>query len=121
VGNPYAHADLYMLPADLLKIGELILHNGFWHGQQIISPQWLEETFSPAPLNSGCGLLWWLIPDEMGEIIGYKAHGYGGQFLVIYPEKKLIGIRLIRITDTFNQATDSFEDFADILYSLIKK
>ncbi|MDR3646290.1 MAG: serine hydrolase [Candidatus Babeliales bacterium] len=53
-----------------------------------------------------------------GTTIGYKATGRLGQYLVIYPDKKLVGVRLITEKPDAKQS-DNFNDFADLLYKLI--
>lgn len=53
-----------------------------------------------------------------GPIIGYYAQGYLGQYLVIYPEKKLVGVRMI--TDNYHRTDEhQFNDFEKLLYRVI--
>jgi CubicO group peptidase (beta-lactamase class C family) len=41
----------YMLPADMMKIGEMICQKGIWNGQRIVSADWLEKsTAAPVPI-----------------------------------------------------------------------
>ncbi|MET0394863.1 MAG: serine hydrolase [Chitinophagaceae bacterium] len=41
----------YILPADLLKIGQMILQKGMWNGRRIVSAAWLEKsTATPVPI-----------------------------------------------------------------------
>lgn len=51
---------------------------------------------------------------------GFAANGYLGQYLVVYPEKKLVGVRMIVDSDAYDNATDEFSDFQDMLYQLLK-
>ncbi|BDC34615.1 hypothetical protein Noda2021_05730 [Candidatus Dependentiae bacterium Noda2021] len=55
-----------------------------------------------------------------GPIHGYKALGYLGQYLIIYPEKNLVGVRMIS-AESHGQESDAndFHDFETILYSIV--
>ena len=73
---------LHLLPADMLKIGRLVLDSGTWEGRQIVSSQWLGES-STNHLNS-YGYQWWLSGSY------FSARGWGGQVIGIVPEKELV-------------------------------
>ncbi|HXD92999.1 MAG TPA: serine hydrolase, partial [Bacteroidia bacterium] len=71
-GNPTAYAGLDLLPEDLAKIGLLLLHDGKWNGQQIISKQWIKESTSSSKISEKwaypTGFLWWCERD----IVSFK-------------------------------------------------
>ena len=54
------------------------------------------------------------------KIIGYKAEGYLGQYIIIYPDKKLVAARMVRKTDQYKVETDEMMDFARYVYKLVK-
>ncbi len=65
-GNPHGLAGLHMLPADLLKLGQLMLNRGRQDGVQLLSEQWIDLATSPAtvqPPTKRIGLMWWLLPE----------------------------------------------------------
>ena len=37
--------NMALKPSDLLKIGELLLNNGYWNNKQIISRNWIADSF----------------------------------------------------------------------------
>ncbi len=43
-GGGYAAGSFFMRPIDMLKIAQLVLDNGKWEGQQIVSENWIQET-----------------------------------------------------------------------------
>ncbi|MCL6218899.1 serine hydrolase domain-containing protein [Zunongwangia pacifica] len=45
-GDGYAAGSFFMKPVDMLKIAELVLNNGSWHGKQIISENWISESIN---------------------------------------------------------------------------
>lgn len=87
---------LYMSGLDLIKIGHLILDDGVWKGQQIVSKSWIQDSLaSSVPENKAdkafsYGFQWWLYhrPDN-GRIVWTSA-GMGGQMLLIFPEERLV-------------------------------
>jgi hypothetical protein len=52
--------------------------------------------------------------------IGYKAEGWLGQYIIIYPAKKLVACRMVRESPAYNQQTDEFRDFEQYVFKLVK-
>lgn len=59
-GNPYAMAGLEILPADLAKIGLLLLNNGKWNTRQILSEKGVRTMIESSEKNKKYGMQWWL-------------------------------------------------------------
>lgn len=55
-----------------------------------------------------------------GEIDGYNANGYLGQFLVIVPKSNLVAVRQVKRSDKYNSETDGFNDFMSLVMQLTK-
>ena len=95
-GTTDTEGGLFMSGPDLIKIGHLMLDDGAWNGQQIVSKSWIQESLaSSVPENKAdkafsYGFQWWLYhrPDN-GRIIWTSA-GMGGQMLLIFPEERLV-------------------------------
>lgn len=87
---------LYMTPRDMAKIGQLVLNQGKWKGEQIVSEKWISASTTPQTKITGLdyGYLWWNIPFKMKDktIIAKTATGNGGQYIMIIPEMELIAI-----------------------------
>ncbi|MCG2461619.1 beta-lactamase family protein [Flavobacteriaceae bacterium F89] len=88
---------LWLRPRDFLKIGQLVLDNGKWNGQQIISESWIEEsTAFQLPIKEsndwGYGYQWWRGIFHVGQtkFPEINAAGYGGQFLFVVPDLDLV-------------------------------
>ena len=80
-------------PRELGKIGQLILNEGMWGTEEIVSSSWLSEMISskvPASethnTNITFGYLWW--KDTVRNVI--FTWGHGGQFVFINKDKNLI-------------------------------
>ena len=48
---------------------------------------------------------------EYGRMIGYEANGSFGQYIVIYPDQRLVAVRMMVATEKFDANIDSFERF----------
>jgi CubicO group peptidase (beta-lactamase class C family) len=81
--------DLYLMPHDMAKIGQLYLDGGVWGSQRIVTADWVaESTRQQVPaftLEDGYGYQWWIDHDGI-----YMALGYRGQFIFIVPERQLV-------------------------------
>lgn len=94
-GNALAFGGLWLLPRDLVKIGQLMLDSGRWGGKQLVPAAWVRACTSPAgPSLSDYGLLWWLYPGPKGSASGFGANGWLGQYLIVYPKQHLVAVRL---------------------------
>jgi len=100
-GTARGQDGLFMRARDLLKLGQLVLDDGRWNGEQVVSRDWLEESLRRWVQTdwgtSGYGFQWWLYPLERpgrpvvadGVVM---ASGYGGQKLFIVPELDLTAV-----------------------------
>ena len=90
-----AEGGLYLSTKDFAKIGLLYLNNGVSDGQQILTREWVKMTMSPSitidESDRKYGFQWWFVPygtDEEKWI--FSGSGYGGQYLMVVPEHKLV-------------------------------
>lgn len=92
---------LFLRPRDLAKIGQLILNNGVYNSKQLISSSWLKKSFTvhqtedvwegtlpTTGMKLGYGYLWYV--SKLNDHIIHFAWGYGGQLIIIVPEKNLL-------------------------------
>lgn len=85
---------------DFARFGQLILNNGSWNGEQVISEDYLREATSPAsyllddnnkPVDF-YGFQWWIIPYK-DQSIPYM-RGILGQYIFALPEQNAVIVRL---------------------------
>ncbi|MFL5530085.1 MAG: serine hydrolase domain-containing protein, partial [Gemmatimonadaceae bacterium] len=92
-GEGYSGGGVHMLPRDLLKFGQLFLDGSTWHGQRIVSKDWVEKSTANRTkgLNATDGLAWHrnTITADGQKHEGYEANGNGGQFLIVVPDLQL--------------------------------
>lgn len=87
---------LSMQPKDLLQIGQLLINEGIFNGQQLLSKAWIVKSFDEAKKsktrwglrNSKHGYCWYSSILD-GDKINYGM-GYGGQFIIMIPNKKIV-------------------------------
>lgn len=117
-------AGLELTARDLAKIGLLFLQKGQWENQQMISEDWVEQTWNEPLSVEGLPFdwkrrnFWWT--RTMNDITLHFADGYGGQVLLVAPEFDLIVVtnRKYRVNgETNRNAFDQF--FGELLPMVI--
>jgi CubicO group peptidase (beta-lactamase class C family) len=84
---------LYLTPHDLAKIGYLIINDGKWDNEQIISNSWIKKSIEP---NDGFfeqikyGYQWLIPSHENGQAKIIAGNGYGEQYVMMSPEHDLL-------------------------------
>jgi CubicO group peptidase (beta-lactamase class C family) len=110
-GVASAASGLRLRPRDLLRIGELMLAQGWWGDRQIVPRAWLDRVIQPV-LPTGDGLIagrhWYLgegmvpaMPETPQPWFG--AFGNGGQRLWIMPAMNLCTVIMAGNYDTADQ------------------
>lgn len=113
--QPHTGGGLNLRPRDAAKIGQLVLGNGRWRGQQLVSSAWIAESTTPSMFSVSTfgsrpgdyGYQWWRLP---GGVI--TAAGSRGQWIFIAPDKNLV------VASTAEADAD-FLSAPDFLYSYI--
>ena len=100
-GVASAASGLRLRPRDLLRIGELVLADGLWKGQRIISRAWLDVSFDPAVTTDRglkYGRLWYIGEDATAILPGkhrwLAGIGNGGQRMYLMPDAQLATVVL---------------------------
>jgi CubicO group peptidase (beta-lactamase class C family) len=81
---------LFLRPRDLLKLGQLYLRHGNWHGRQLVPASWVRESTRrqiAIPDGYAYGYLWWVNTGPHG---GFVALGFGGQSIAVFPRLDLV-------------------------------
>lgn len=96
-GQYLGSSGLYLRTRDLAKLGQLYLNLGEWHGQQLLSPQWVKQSFMPRGKfwswkSIEYGYNWWLpLIQSNGKRVPVAAmRGSGGQEMFVVPELNLV-------------------------------
>jgi CubicO group peptidase (beta-lactamase class C family) len=100
-GLPHCGGGLNLRPADLARIGYLVLRRGRWGERQVVPAAWIDASTQPvsrgselifASLGSGYGYYWWTFPRARGGTDSgvIAASGAGGQWLFVVPDLDLV-------------------------------
>jgi len=86
---------LKLRPRDLLRLGELVLQDGTWKGNTVLSPEWVGDATTnkldiPTPDGLGYGYHWWTT--EVEGLSVAIAQGFGGQLIEVIPQQDLVVI-----------------------------
>ena len=116
-GEYRGNSELYLLPKDMLKIGNLLLNNGTYQGKVIISNSWIKSTHEKAYDATSLmnyGYLWMTSKDKFPFF--FFAGGSGGHHIFIIPNYDLV----IVTTGHWNNARSTREIMAACVERIIK-
>jgi CubicO group peptidase (beta-lactamase class C family) len=82
---------------DLLKLGQLYLNGGEWHGRRILAEQWVRASTRPhvrVDETTEYGYLWWLRSFQAGDMrhVAYLMQGNGGNKVAVVPTLDLVAV-----------------------------
>lgn len=93
-GQPYGGGGMQVLPRDFMKLGQVMLDGGTWHGKRILDADFVKRAGAPLHDLRGIqyGYLWWNIeyPYKDRKLRAYFAGGNGGQVVMVVPELDLV-------------------------------
>ena len=93
-GDAYMGGGIRLLPRDFMKLGQIMIDQGRWHGSKILSRDWARRSVSPLVELGGkqYGYLWWVMeyPYKDRTVRAFFAGGNGGQVVMGIPELDLV-------------------------------
>lgn len=97
-GRPYFGGGMYLTPRDMMKFGELYLNKGKLFGKQILSENWIQDSFKNYRVlentndKNGYGYLWWHYTYQYNgtSIKSKEARGAGGQYIFVLPKLEMV-------------------------------
>jgi CubicO group peptidase (beta-lactamase class C family) len=84
-------------PVDFARLGLLMLHQGHWNGQRILSRHWVREATSvdvdtdPADFYQ---YFWWVAPQSGEKRSPFFARGKYAQYIGVFPQQDLVIVRM---------------------------
>ncbi|WP_051534366.1 serine hydrolase domain-containing protein [Deefgea rivuli] len=102
---------LYIMPRDMLKLGELYRKNGEWQGKQILPASWVQYATSPIiPVSKGThyyGAQWWVGNNREW----FSALGARGQFIAVFPQDDITVVMTSRNQDRSNFGLSALREY----------
>ncbi|MGI8401819.1 MAG: serine hydrolase domain-containing protein [Gemmatimonadaceae bacterium] len=95
LGDGYMGGGMRFRPRDFMKLGQLYLDGGTWHGKRVVSADWVKRSTVPRyPMQrqQKYGYLWWMLefPYKGRTLQSYFMAGNGGQIVLVIPELDLV-------------------------------
>ncbi len=105
-GHALSADGLKMCMTDMMKFGELYLHDGVYNGKRILSEDWVKASFVPrymtyADIGSYC-YHWWhtKVSDGVEEMDVNFALGVRGQYIIVVPKLDMVIVITSDLEDT---------------------
>ena len=92
-------SQVYTNARDLARFGLLYQQGGNWHGERLVSEEWIAFERMPAPATAQLGNMYgaqfWLVPDDRDDVpkSAYSTAGNRGQFVIIIPSHDTVIVR----------------------------
>lgn len=122
-GSTSGPHSLYLKPRDMARIGQLLLNQGKWEGQQLLDSSWIAESTSPHVQNEwqnivwDYGYYWWVL----SEYEAYTAVGHGGQYIMVVPHQNMVLV-MISMPDTNDDYVGTtLKDFLQLVKPILTK
>ncbi len=94
--NAENYCQVYLTPREMSKFGLMYLNNGTWKGKQIVSSDWVNQSFEKHSVIQGVnyGYLWWLKYLDADGVRYYAkaAQGNGGQRIYVFREQNMVAV-----------------------------
>ncbi len=95
LGDGYMGGGMRFRPRDFMKLGQLYLDGGSWHGKRIVTADWVKRsTVARYPMSGQqkYGYLWWTVdyPYNGHTLKTYFMAGNGGQIVMVIPDLDLV-------------------------------
>ena len=112
-GNTMAYCCIDLNARDFTKFGMLFAGNGKWRDQQIVSKEFIDETFQTvskftSPRVGGYSRHWWVASNDEKNKIFYASGKYG-QYIFVDRENDLVVTKITKYQPTGG----SIQDFGD--------
>jgi len=91
----YFSGSMFLTPAELARIGQLVLQRGAWDTRRVVGSAWIGRSMTQRwelpchnPDRNGYGYLWWL--SSIAGFDAWSAEGAGGQSITVVPDLELV-------------------------------
>jgi len=105
--------NMVLSPRALLRFAEMIRRGGEWNGERVISPDWIQASWTPRTRSPFSGDLYgygWFLT-RIGDHAAAYGRGYGGQIVMVVPNLRASLV----ITSDPNRPARSEGHFGDLM------
>lgn len=116
-GLTFGAFGLWLTPRDMAKIGKLMVQNGMWNSEQIVSEEWIAESTRLQSSHHIYGYYWY--PWEAQNT--FYAEGHGGQLIYVVPDKQMVVVITADSYSSGRALSSNFSKlFNDIMAAIIE-
>lgn len=111
---------------DMALYGTLYLNNGKWHGEQIITSDWIDASTTSYSVTNpymdfGYGMLWNVInKNEQRASKSFFHTGTGIHMLAVYPASKLVFVHRVNTEEKYNFQQENLYKIISLIFSAQK-
>ena len=96
-GETDTEGGLFLTAHDLARVAYLFLRGGEWNGDRVLSSDWFARSVTPIVSETwkggpAYGYQWWVPEHDDGRANVYVGNGYGGQYLLVFPEHDIVAV-----------------------------
>lgn len=95
-GGGHWGGGLHISARDLARFGLLVLNDGEWDGEQLLSEGWMRHSLEPCRQNHEYGFMWWLNTEhdlwERAPADSFAALGYGSNIVWAEPNRNIVAV-----------------------------
>lgn len=120
-GRVWGGFGLQLTARDVAKLGQLYLDGGQWQGAQLVPADWVDMSFVAqidVPTSPTDYSLQWRVSESTGTTIMFGL-GFGGQVLMVIPEKDMVIVALQEHFVSFDQSGTQWQNFASRIFGPI--
>ncbi|MFC1726414.1 serine hydrolase domain-containing protein [candidate division KSB1 bacterium] len=114
-GLTFGAVGLWLRPRDMAKIGQMMLQDGLWNGERILSAEWIAESVKLQTTHQTYGYYWY----PWDEKEAYYASGHGGQLIYIAPDKQLVVVFTADSYSNVAELSSYFYQLFNIVYDAV--
>lgn len=113
-GGGHSGGGMFINTEDMARFGLLLMNNGKWNDQQLISEELITEAMQASAPNPNYGYMWWLNNEgdrhfeDIDKDIFYAA-GFGGNFIIVDQKRDMVIV-------TRWLEPSKLEDFLKLIY-----
>ena len=110
--------NMALSPRALLRFGEMYRRGGAVEGQQVLSREWVENSWLPrtrSPFSGDAYGYGWFLRDIGGGRMAAYARGFGGQFLIVVPS-----LAMTVVVTSSDDTRLRVDGYGDSLWSLVE-
>ncbi|WP_146343925.1 serine hydrolase domain-containing protein [Phaeobacter marinintestinus] len=95
-GGAHWGGGLWINTLDHARVGQLMMNNGTWNGNRILSEDWVKACRNPCGMNNQYGYLWWLNTDAAmfpgASATSFFGLGVGTNLIWVDPALDLVAV-----------------------------